>query len=71
MSHAISNLHMHQSNADTLRISNPQLLHKLCKAVFKNDPKGERLTQETFEPKMIKTDLPEKKIVDALFHPPY
>ena len=70
MSHAISNLHMHQSNSETLRISQPHLLHQLCKAVFKGDPIGERLVKETFEPHLITPELPEKKPVDLVFHPP-
>ena len=69
--HSVSNLHQHQGAADELRISNPTLLHSLCKEIFKGDARAEEIVKNHFEPEPRKPEIPEKKIVDLVFHPPY
>ena len=69
--HSISNLHSHPAEGNSLRISNPILLKKLCDHVFRNDAKGQQLVKKHLDISQIPKELPEPKVKDQLFYNPY
>ena len=71
MSHSIHNLDYSHGAAENMRISQPELLHTLCKEVFKGDIRAENIVKNHFAPEVSKPELAVKKPQDYLFHMPY